>query len=399
MRRFPDARWLFGLCLVEALTMLAFLNYSALLPLFEAEWRLSHTEAGLIFSAYQLGYIGAVAVLSSLTDWVEPRRIYLLSALWAGLVNLAFAALAGGFASALVLRAFAGAGLGGTYMPGMRLVAERFPSARRGLALGCYIATFTLGSSASLLLTGAANARWGWRAAFVLTAIGPLLAAGFAWLLLTPSPGGRVVRERRSSSDAVWRNRSVLRLIVAYAAHNWELFGMRGWIAAFLTASLVAAGASLEGATERAAVVASLVLAVGALSNPIAGFVSDRWGRARLISTVMSVSGVCSLVIGWGLQWPFALLVTVALVYSFIVTAESAVVSTGITEQAEPAALGRTMALQSTIGFTTAALAPAGFGLVLDLSQTWGWAFTLLGAGVLVGPLTLGFREVGVKAP
>ena len=207
------------------------------------------------------------------------------------------------------------------------------------------------------------------------------------------------MRERRSSSDAVWRNRSVLRLIVAYAAHNWELFGMRGWIAAFLTASLVAAGASLEGATERAAVVASLVLAVGALSNPIAGFVSDRWGRARLISTVMSISGVCSLVIGWGLQWPFALLVTVALVYSFIVTAESAVVSTGITEQAEPAALGRTMALQSTIGFTTAALAPAGFGLVLDLSQTWGWAFTLLGAGVLVGPLTLGFREVGVKAP
>ncbi len=396
MRRLPHAGWLLGLCLAEGLTMLVFLNYSALLPLFEAEWRLSHTEAGLIFSAYQAGYIAAVAVLSSLTDWVEPRRIYLLSALWAALTNLAFAAFAGGFASALVLRALAGTGLAGTYMPGMRLVAERFPPARRAFALGCYIATFTLGSSASLLLTGSVNAAWGWRRAFVLTAVGPFLAAGLALFLLTPSRSQ--VGSRQSGPAArVWRNRSVLRLIVAYAAHNWELFGMRGWIAAFLAASLVAAGATLEGATQRAAAVASGILAVGALSNPIAGLVSDRWGRARLISTVMLISGACSLLIGWGLHWPFALLVTVALLYGFIVTAESAVVSTSITEQAEPAVLGRTMALQSTIGFTTAALAPAAFGLVLDLTRTWGWAFTLLGFGVLVGPMAIGYRDLPVK--
>jgi MFS family permease len=392
VRRLPDGGWLLGLCLAEGLTMLVFLNYSALLPLFEAEWGLSHTEAGLIFSAYQVGYIAAVAVLSSLTDWVEPRKIYLLSAVWAGLTNLAFAAFAAGLASALLLRALVGAGLAGTYMPGMRLVAERFPPARRGFALGCYIATFTLGASASLLLTGAADAAWGWRSAFALTGLGPLLAAGAAWLLLAPNPSHGVTRRSRGGA-AVWRNRSVLRLIVAYAAHNWELFGMRGWMAAFLAASLVAAGATLDGATQRAAAVSSLVLGVGAISNPIAGFVSDRWGRAPFISTVMLTSGACSFLIGWGLRWPFAGLVAVALLYGFVTTAESAVVSTSITEHAEPAALGRTMALQSTIGFTTAAVAPAGFGLVLDLTQSWGWAFALLGAGVLLGPLAIGFRE------
>ncbi len=396
MKRFPDGGWLLGLCLAEGLSMLVFLNYSALLPIFEAEWGLSHAEAGLIFSAYQVGYIVAVAILSSLTDWVEPRRIYLLSAVWAGLVNLAFAAFAGGLASALLLRALTGAGLGGTYMPGMRLVAERFASRRRGFALGCYIATFTLGSSVSLLLTGAANARWGWRVAFALTAVGPLLAAGVASFLLTPSHPHASTRQPKPAAQ-VWRNSSVLRLIIAYAAHNWELFGMRGWITAFLAASLVAAGRRLDGATQQAAAVSSLVLAVGALSNPLAGFFSDRWGRASLISVVMLTSGACSFLIGWGLHWPFALLTTVALLYGFIVTAESAVVSTSITEHAEPALLGRTMALQSTIGFTTAALAPAGFGLVLDLTQTWGWAFTLLGAGVLVGPVAVGFRELPVK--
>ena len=396
MRRLPDAGWLLGLCLAEGLTMLVFLNYSALLPLFEAEWGLSHTEAGLIFSAYQGGYIAAVAVLSSLTDWVEPRKIYLLSALWAGLANLAFGALAGGFASAFVLRALAGAGLAGTYMPGMRLVAERFPPARRGFALGCYIATFTLGSSASLLLTGAVNATWGWRVAFALTALGPLLGAILALLLMAPSHS-RVVSRQSGGAARVWRNRSVFRLIIAYAAHNWELFGMRGWIAAFLAASLVAAGATLDHATQTAVVVASAILAVGALSNPVAGFFSDRLGRARLISTVMLTSGACSFLIGWGVRWPFASLITLALLYGFIVTAESAVVSTSITEQAEPAVLGRTMALQSTVGFATAALAPAAFGLILDLTQTWGWAFTLLGLGALVGPLAIGFRDLPVK--
>jgi MFS family permease len=376
--------------------MLVFLNYSTLLPLFEVEWKLSHTEAGLIFSAYQVGYIAAVAFLASLTDWVEPRRIYFLSALWAGVTALAFALFANGFVSALLLRALAGAGLGGTYMPGMRLVAERFPPAKRGFALGCYIATFTLGASASLLLTGAINSVWSWRVAFAITGLGPIVAAAVAWFLLTPQPSPLHARSPREGTR-LFRNRSVFRLIAAYAAHNWELFGMRGWMPAFLSASLVSAGATLDGATQRAAMVASMIFAVGALSNPLGGFISDRWGRARFISTVMMTSGACSFMIGWGLEWPFTLLVLLALFYGFVVTAESAVVSTSITEQTDPAVLGRTMALQSTIGFTSAALAPVGFGLVLDLTHSWGWAFALLGAGVLVGPLAVGFRELSVR--
>jgi len=111
----------------------------------------------------------------------------------------------------------------------------------------------------------------------------------------------------------------------------------------------------------------------------------------------MLTSSACSFLIGWGLRWPFALLVSVAVFYGFIVTAESAVVSTTITEQTDPGLLGRTMALQSTIGFTAAALAPAGFGLVLDLTESWGWAFALLGAGVLAGPLAIGFRELPAR--
>jgi len=53
----PEAgkyRRLLTICLAEMGTMLVFLNYSAVLPLLQAEWHLSSTEAGLIYSAYQM---------------------------------------------------------------------------------------------------------------------------------------------------------------------------------------------------------------------------------------------------------------------------------------------------------------------------------------------------------
>jgi len=396
----PHHGWLAALCAAELGTMLVFSNFAAVLPLLQTEWGLSNTEAGLIFTAYQLGYILAVAVLSTLTDWVEPRRIYLAGALWAGLAGLAFPLWAEGVRSALILRALAGIGLAGTYMPGMRLVAERFPASRRGFAMGSYIATFTAGTSLSLLLTTWANARWGWRAAFVLTALGPLLAVLIASLTLGPGQGSPAGRPARGAGVApVLRNRTALRLIVAYGAHTWELMGMRGWIVPFFAASLMAGGASLAPATERAGLAGSAVLAIGAVSHPVAGLLSDRWGRSRLISVIMLVSGACSLGIGWALGWPFGALVVLALFYGLMVTAESSILSTSIAESAEPAYLGRTMALQSTVGFSAGALAPAVFGGVLDLAarlgrpaaEAWGWAFTLLAAGVLIGPLAVGF--------
>lgn len=398
----PHGAWLSVLCLAELGTMLVFSNFNAALPILQPQWGLSNTEAGLIFTAYQVGYILAVPILSTLTDWVEARRIYLAGALWAGLAGLAFAFGAQGFFSAVGWRTLGGIGLAGTYMPGMRMVAERFDTTRRGFAMGSYIATFTLGTSISLLVTSWATGRWGWRAAFALTALGPLLAFGIAAFALERGrTQTRAPHEGARGFRPVLRNRPALRLIGAYGAHTWELMGMRAWIVPFLTASLSATGAALSPAIQQAGLASSAILAIGALSHPVAGLYSDRWGRTRLISMIMVISGACSLGIGWALYWPLWALVLLGLFYGLIVTAESSILSTSIAESAEPAYLGRTMALQSAVGFTAGALAPTAFGGVLDLaamlgatgSQAWGWGFAVLGIGVLAGPLAVGWKE------
>jgi MFS family permease len=199
----------------------------------------------------------------------------------------------------------------------------------------------------------------------------------------------------------VLRNTRALRLIVAYGGHTFELMGMRGWIVPFFTASLVTAGAGLSDATQRAGLAASAVLAIGALPHPLSGMLSDRFGRAPLISGFMLLSAICSLVMGWALSWPFVPLLGLGLLYGLLVTAESAVISTGIADAAEPAYLGRTMALQSSVGFTFGALGPAAFGATLDWAPRvgassdgkWIWAFGLLGVVALAGPVAVGFKE------
>jgi len=367
--------------------MLTFGSYSAALPVLRAEWALSAAQAGAIFAGQQIGYTAAVLVLSSLTDIVGVRTIYLLSALWNGVFGILFALLADGFTTALVLRTFGGFGLAGTYMPGMRLVVETFPAARRGVAMGVYIASFSLGTSLSLLLTGALLAA-GWRTAFLVTAAGPLLALGIAWAVVHDVP--RQTRARGVELGRVLRNARAMRFITAYAAHNWELFAMRSWLPAFLTSLWVQQGLPLTSAATRGASFASAVLLASGLSNATGGWLSDRLGRRRTIVTVLTASGLCSVLIGWTAPLGLAVVLTLAIVYGLLVTAESSTLSTAVAEAAEPHALGTTMAVQSSLGFLVTAISPPLFGAILDLTAgSWGWAFASLGAAAIVGVLTV----------
>lgn len=407
MRR-TDAVWLGAICVCEMATMLVFLNYTAILPILQAEWRMSHGQAGLIFSAYQACYLLAVLVLASLTDRMDTRTIYLGSAVWAGLAGVAFAFFADGFRSATVLRALGGIGLAGTYVPGMRLVAERFATERRGLAIACYASAFGLGSAISLALTGHLALLTGWRIAMGVTAAGPLLAAALAAAVLSPAPPPPRVRSGRGPRllDArVFKNRPALWMIGAYSAHNWELFGMRAWLPPFLAGVLIRRGSSVIEASSLAATLASGVLLVGAASNVVGGWASDRWGRERIIVVSQALSAVCSLTIGWLFTAPLWAILTVAAVYGIFVTSESGALSTGVTELAEPSALGATLAVQSCVGFLAAAVAPAAVGFLLDRLQSafpwqWGPAFGVLALGVLMGPVSMAaLRRVQETAP
>jgi len=99
--------------------------FPGLLPMLQSEWSLSNTEAGWINGAFSAGYGVTVPVLVGLTDRVDARRIYLLSAALGALAMLGFAVLAEGFWTAIIFRVLIGVSFAGTYMPGLKLLGAR----------------------------------------------------------------------------------------------------------------------------------------------------------------------------------------------------------------------------------------------------------------------------------
>jgi MFS family permease len=394
-------RWLILFSLSEIGAMLVLMNYSALLPLLQKEWSLTNGQAGWIYSSYHIGYILAVVALTSLTDYIHPKYIYITTAFWGGISGILFSALATGFVSALVLRLLMGISFAGTYMPGLRMVSEKFPSHERGRAIGIYVGAFTLGGSLSLFLAGFLISYVSWRWAFFFTSLGPIAGGIIAVFQLRGISGGRSVEEKRVPLKEVFRNRPVLMIIGGYIAHMWEMFGMRGWAVTFLTACFLTNQFELSRAVRLSAAIGGAATLMGAISSVICGTLSDRLGRANTIITIMLGSCVVSFVIGWTREFPLWIIFILSLLHGSIVPAESSVLSTGITELAHPGVLGRTMALQSLMGFGAASLSPIVFGYILDLTNpsdalarygyvpNWGWAFVMLGIGGLVGPLVI----------
>jgi MFS family permease len=372
---------------------------AAALPLMRTEWNASSAELGWVVSAYQLGYAIAVLIVLPLTDRFRPSRVIALGALVTWLANMLLAVGAHDALTASLLRIVAGFGLAGVYMPGVRLVAESADAARRGRAVGLYVAAFYLGSSVSIFATGILLGPFGWRGAAVTLGILALVALPLA--VLATRGMSAAMGERARLDLAVLRNPPLVRSIAAYTGHSWELFTMRAWLPAFLAAAFALRGLSPTDAAATASQWAAIMLALGVPGVFLGGWLSDRLGRARAAMLATLLSGGLSLVFGFMGVGPWTLLVLVGCLYGLLVSADSAIYSTTITELAPPTRIGSAQAMQAFFGFSATILAPVAAGKALDLG--WGWGFTFVLAGVvglaLALPLILSVRHIQQPSP
>ena len=113
--------------------------------------------------------------------------------------------------------------------------------------------------------------------------------------------------------ENIFGNQPALLMIFGYVAHMWELYGMRGWLPAFLTARLVRSGQGLTTATGFGSSLSAAVMVAGAISTALAGYLSDRFGRVRTIVALMLASSLCTSLLGWAWPLPFTLVVALSL--------------------------------------------------------------------------------------
>jgi MFS family permease len=380
------------MCAAHVASMAGFSTYATLLPRLQDEWGMNNSQAGFISGMFFAGYMAAVPLLTSLTDRVDARRIYLVSSLVAAAALAGFALLVEGVQSAALLQLFAGAGIAGTYMPGLRALTDNVEGTRsQSRAVAFYTAVFGLGTSLSILAAGSIAESMGWRWAFALAAAGPVVAGLMVVRGLRPKRPERVHELHVLDFRPVLASREVRPYIFGYAVHCWELFGSRSWLVAFI---VFAQGLGVARGSGAAAWSAVTIAAVANLFGPAASIFGNelamRHGRERLIWKAMLASGALTCALGFVSFLPWYALAGVIMLHMCLIMGDSSALTAGVVTRARESIRGATMAVHSMLGFGAGFVAPLVFGMVLDLaggkasSFAWGLAFTTLGVGAVV---------------
>jgi ACS family hexuronate transporter-like MFS transporter len=181
--------------------------------------------------AYAISYLAA----GWITDKLGAKVSLALFLGWWSLANMAtgWVRTAGQLAFA---RMMLGIGEPGVYTAGPKAVAEHFPPAERGFALGMYTAGAMVGATIAPPLIAWLALKYGWRAAFVITGV-----AGFVWLavwlFVYRSPEGE--QPARTKEPIVWgpilRDRRVWGLAAARLIADPVWYFYLFWFPKYLT--------------------------------------------------------------------------------------------------------------------------------------------------------------------
>lgn len=324
------------------LGMMVEFGYSAVLPLVAGEWNLSGLKAGLLFSAFKVGYVASILFVGALIDVVSARKVMTICSIAVGIAGSVFALFARDFLSGFILRGLAGIGAAGIYIPGMKILSDWFPQSSRGRALGLYVGVAAvIGPGISVALSGLVSSLMGWRMGVLATSIGAFISAGIIYLLVREKGGYHTRSPTSMPRPNLLKERPLMLAVTGYAGHNWELIGMWNWIAPFMIAAAATAGLSGSLGTTLAAT----IICIGGLSSFLGGHISDRIGRTTTTIIMLAVSGMISLGFGWLQFGPLPLIAAIGLIYGFSAVGDSPVFSTQVTEFAPDGNIGAALGL------------------------------------------------------
>ena len=371
--------------------MTPFSMFLGLQPVLRESWSLSNTASGWISSAYFGGYMLAVPALSSLTDRVDARAVWLGACALAAAGALGFALWADGTWTAAAMQFVAGAGLAGTYMPGLKLIADRLPGTPRPRHVAFYTTSFTMGSSLSFWIVGFLGGHMPWRLAVAITALGPSVACA----------------RHRSIASGAAHSRSCGRVppALALGPELGRFDALRGRVrgprVGTVRASRLACpvrdlcrGDPGVGASPVSRDARRHRRVIGVPASMAGAELIGRLPRRRVIVCVMVLSAVASLVVMPAALVSWLVVIGAVCFYSALISGDSAALTSGILDVAPVASRGTAMAVYSTLGFGAATAGTFAVGAMLDLlggqsTLSWTLAFAMMGAPNLIAALAI----------
>jgi MFS transporter, Spinster family, sphingosine-1-phosphate transporter len=261
------------------LTGLNLLNYidrfvlSAVLPPIQRELGLSNGVAGLLATAFLLGYFVTSPAFGALAD--RGKRTGLIAF---GIVVWSLATMASGMAtgtvSLVLARVAVGVGEASYATIAPTIIDDLAPAEKKSTWLAIFYAAIPVGSALGFVIGGLVEKQWGWRTAFFVAG-GPGLALAALCMFMVDPPRGEVAKKGPilETVRPLLRIPLYIRSVLGYAAFTFAVGGFGYWGPTYLVRRFGDAGLSLASANLGMGLVTVLG---GALGTAIGGVMGDR---------------------------------------------------------------------------------------------------------------------------
>ena len=368
------------------------LSVGPLAPFFKDDLGVTSTQVGLVMSAAALGYMVSMFPIGWVVDKIGARWPIVAVELIAGLcmIGLFFVT---SYTGLLTLMFITGLGCGFLLPSTTQGVIAWFPLKERATVMGLKQTAVNIGGIITATTLPSVALALGWRYGFLFLGILAIAISAIAFILYKEPPitatgsVGSAAADDAVSLLEILKSREIWLLAFCGFFMTWVEMALIAHLVLYLTEVLlfgIVAAGGLLAMTEVA----------GAIARPGAGLLSDRvfgGNRKKVFILMAGTTSTMCLIMGFlgpYLSWSLypALLILGMGSISF-----GGVWLTLLSEFGGRRGTGRAVGLGGMITLAGAALGPPFFGLIVDTTHSYTWAWLSLAFGGALCVLLLVF--------